>query len=63
VITNSPRIRQQYWYRRFIGECPVCGSNKSYRERVYGTRPENINDRTTYLPDAATYDYCDVLPL
>ncbi len=61
MITNSPHIRQQYWYRRFIGECPVCGSNKSYRERVYGTRPESINDRTIYLPDTFTYDYCDVM--
>ena len=47
-----------HWYRLYIGECPVCGRDKSYRERVYGPRPENYWDRVTWIPDRETYDGC-----
>ena len=29
----------KYWYRQYVGECPVCGHNESYKERVYGEKP------------------------
>jgi hypothetical protein len=48
-----------HWYRWFIGECPVCGRDKSYRERVYGPRPRRRKDRICFLP--GTYTYCGCL--
>lgn len=50
--------RPPHWYRIHVGECPVCGSDKSYRERVYGERPENVEDRYEYIPDTITFDNC-----
>jgi len=47
-----------HWYRRYIGECPVCGHDKSYKERVYGPPPVNPTDRRVYIPDSQTYDHC-----
>lgn len=47
-----------HWYRLHVGECPVCGKDKSYRERVYGRRPKTASKRFVYLPDTATYDHC-----
>lgn len=50
--------KKQHWYRIFVGECPVCGSEQSYRERVYGKRPINPKRRYVYLSDFQTYDGC-----
>lgn len=55
---NEKQTRPEHWYRQYFGECPVCGSDKSYRERVYGKRPVKIEDRIAYLSDSETYDSC-----
>lgn len=47
---------KSHWYKIYIGECPVCGKDKSYRVRIYGKKPENSNERYVYLLN--TYDYC-----
>jgi len=47
-----------YWYRTYVGECPVCGKDKTYRERIYGPRPENDADRYVQMPETQTYDHC-----
>lgn len=47
-----------YWYRFYYGECPVCGKDKSYKERVYGPKPKDMKERIKYLPDTETYDDC-----
>lgn len=47
-----------HWYRMFLGECPVCGRDQSYRERVYGARPSD-KDRYVYLTSQQTYCGCD----
>lgn len=49
---------KKHWYKLYLGECPVCGSNKSYRERVYGRKPKDVKKQVEYIPDATTYDYC-----
>jgi DNA-binding helix-hairpin-helix protein with protein kinase domain len=54
------RRDEPHWYRLHLGECPVCGRDKSYRERVAGERPENRGDRIRWIPDTETYDWCDV---
>ena len=49
-----------YWYRFYVGECPVCGRDKSYKERVTNEpRPEQIEDRYVTLSHMKTYDWCD----
>ncbi len=47
-----------YWYRQYVGECPVCGRWKGYRERIYGNKPEDINLIYIQIPDTETYDHC-----
>ena len=64
IIQEEPIImttgnQKQYWYRRYIGECPVCGRDKSYKERVCGEKPTDPKDRIVYLSDTQTYDYCE----
>jgi hypothetical protein len=48
----------KHWYRMYIGECPCCGRDKSYRERVYGEPPADPRDRYVHLPDTQTFDGC-----
>ncbi len=62
-MSNSPSLRKRcslpkHWYRIYIGECPVCGRDKSYKERVYGEKPEDRNEIYKYLSDFQTYDHC-----
>jgi hypothetical protein len=47
-----------HWYQFFVGECPVCGRDASYRERVYGERPASPAARVVQLPHQQTYDQC-----
>lgn len=54
MIRKKPR----YWYRHFCGECPVCGRDKSYRERVYGPKPRDHKKRYVQLSYMETYDHC-----
>jgi hypothetical protein len=49
--------KRKYWYRFHIQECPVCGSDHSYKERVYGRKP-GIAKR--YIHEGYYYDWCDV---
>jgi len=52
------KTQKKHWYKIHIGECPVCGRDQSYRERVYGKKPKNYKKRYVYLPDTQTYDHC-----
>lgn len=49
---------KKYWYKFYVGECPVCGRNASYKERIYGEKPKNIQDRYIILAQEQTYDHC-----
>ena len=48
----------KHWYLQHIGECPVCGRDDSFRERVLGEPPEDPKDRYRWLPDTQTYCGC-----
>lgn len=48
----------KYWYKFHIGECPVCGRNCSYKERVYGKKPKKYTLRYISLSYEETYDGC-----
>lgn len=52
------QIKKKYWYRQYIGECPVCGRDHSYKERVYGEKPKEDKDRYVYLSQFETFDHC-----
>lgn len=49
---------RKHWYKFFIGECPVCGSEQSYKVRQYSEKPVDIKDRYIYLDNFETYDHC-----
>ena len=56
--TEKRKATRPHWYRVYVGECPVCGRDKGYRERVYGTPPKDRGKRYVRLPDTTTYDHC-----
>lgn len=45
------------WYMQYIGECPVCGKDKSYKEARY-TEPPPKDERYENQPPQETYDHC-----
>ena len=47
-----------HWYKVYVGECPVCGRDASYRTRVYGEKPQDIQECRIYLSDGETYCGC-----
>ena len=54
-------MKNKYWYRIYVGECPLCGADKGFRERVYyedEPKPTRIQDRYVSLSDRQTYDHC-----
>lgn len=50
----------KHWYKIYIGECPVCGRDKSFRVRVYGKKPPNPAKRYLYMTLQECYDWCDL---
>lgn len=56
--TINIKEKKKYWYKFYIGECPVCGKDKSYKERVYGEKPKDSKERYEHIPDTQTYDGC-----
>ncbi len=51
-------MKKKHWYKFFIGECPECGRDKSYKVRVCGKKPKSKKKRYVYLADNQTYDNC-----
>lgn len=49
-------MQPPHWYKITRHYCPLCDSEKIYRERVYGKRPFEWDERNT-IHDV--YDYCD----
>ena len=37
-----------YWYMSVYQMCPVCGEEKRYRYRVYGSKPKDRADRMEF---------------
>lgn len=53
------RVGRRYWTKMHIGECPVCGKDRSRKERVYDKPPPtDPNDRIVQLTDFETYCGC-----
>lgn len=52
-------MKQKYWIKFHIYECPVCGRGYEERERIYNKlKPICDNERYIFHPH---YDWCDVL--
>ena len=45
-----------HWYLTTIHECPVCGIQYGDKERIYGKKPANPQDRIIYKQE---YDHCN----
>ena len=49
----APKLRaQKYWVYTTVYNCPLCGWEKSYRERRYTPKPENWQERIEFIPEA-----------
>lgn len=47
-----------YWYKFYVGECPVCGRDCSFKERQYTPKPDKWEDRYEYLSESFCYCGC-----
>lgn len=50
--------KRLHWYFLWVGECPLCGRDKSYREYRLGVRPKNPRYRYGQLSLEECYDHC-----
>ncbi len=50
---------RSHWYRRVFGQCPPCGLDQSYRERVYGEKPSDPAKRVVWMSDQEAYCGCE----
>lgn len=49
---------KSYWYKFHIKECPVCGREYSYKQRIYNLpKPKDISLRTEH---SEFYDWCEI---
>lgn len=51
-------MKRATWYLTYVGECPVCGRDKSYKVAQY-TPPPPKEQRYIPLSYFETYDHCD----
>ncbi len=53
--------KKGYWIKFHIGECPICGNNASYKERMYDvSKPPKQEDRYVGMSYEECYDQCDI---
>lgn len=44
-------VQKPHWYFQSIWHCPHCGKTTIYRERKYGPKPEERDERYEYEED------------
>ena len=57
-IKMKQKKRKKYWYRQYMGECPMCGRNQGWKERVYGEKPKDFTKIYIQLSESECYDHC-----
>ena len=55
---KNKKIRKKYWYKQYMGECPVCGRNMGWREKVNGDKPTDLTKVYIQLSPEDCYDHC-----
>ena len=60
-MTDPVREKEHrpHWYRMVFGQCPPCGRDQSYRERVYGEKPADPAERCIWMSDQEGYCGCE----
>lgn len=54
---NNKYMKKKYWIFKTTYYCPLCGSEKIYRERRYTKKPKSFNKRQDW---SEQYDYCNM---
>lgn len=50
--------KQKYWYKQYVGECPVCGRNQGWKEKVIGEKPNDFRKIYIQLSNSECFDHC-----
>lgn len=40
---------KKYWFKIFVGECPVCGTNMGYKVKQTTKKPKDRKKRYVFL--------------
>ena len=46
---KGERKKAKFWYRKYTGECPLCGRDLGYKVREYGDPPSDPRNKVTPL--------------
>ncbi len=58
MVVKNRFMKKKYWYKFFIEECPMCGRNSQWKERIYGKpRPIKKEDRYKF---SQVWCYCNL---
>lgn len=58
-VESVGNLPKKYWYKNFIESCPLCFSERRWRERQYTTAPPKYSqERWDY--NGMVYDWCDL---
>ena len=58
ITLRSPK--GPYWFKQYVGECPLCGCNMGYKEKVRGVKPKDLSE--VYIPLSLKDSYCGCQP-
>lgn len=56
---TTAKPKRARWFLTFVGECPLCGRDQSYKVAQY-TSPPLKAERYRQLPLAEAYDQCEL---
>ena len=50
--------KKKYWYRHHVGECPVCGQDMGWKEKIYGEKPKDLKKVFVQLTIKESFNHC-----
>lgn len=57
-MIKKKKQQNKHWYKMYYGECPVCGRQTKYKERIYGKKPKDLKEIYKQISQTESYDYC-----